>query len=135
MNLIISAKLQISSFILSVSSQYVSFWRHKGRSWFLWWKVWIFYCWIFISYMPFSQNRISHVSSCFLCWATECDRLTTQQTNHPTNHCNVEIRLLRLCWAGASLGLGYSIVDICLIIFNFLEYNKHIKCCLSHYHF
>ena len=59
MHLILSVKLQFSSLIQSASSQYVSYWRHKGRYWFLWWKIWIFYCWIFMCYLPPFQNRIA----------------------------------------------------------------------------
>ena len=44
----------------------------------------IFYCWIFIFYLPSFQKCIELVYSLSQCSATECDRLTTQQPNQPT---------------------------------------------------
>ena len=69
--MILSSKLQLSSFILSASSQYVSFWRRKGRSWLLWCKIKICYCWIFMFYLPPFQN--------LWCWFNEYN---SWSTNH-----------------------------------------------------
>ena len=115
MNYSLSVKLQLSSFTLSASSQYVSFWRHKGRSWFLWWRIQSFYCWIFICYLSPFQNYIKLVCSLFQCWATECDGPSIQPSIQASNQRQVKIGLLRLCWAGAWPQLSnYMTLNHCL---------------------
>ena len=86
MNVILSSKLQLSSFILSASSQYVSFWRHKGRSWFLWWKIWIFGVESSCATCLLSKT-VLHLS--VACSSAELqsvtDHASNQATKHPTN--------------------------------------------------
>ena len=46
------------------------FWRLKGCSWLLWWKIYIFYCWIFILYLTWFQKCFVHFSSLLLMFMT-----------------------------------------------------------------